>query len=193
MKQEEKNRRSRELILTYAFEEFAAHGYSGAGLNQICTRGHISKGLLYHYYAGKDALYMACVERLFTEMTAALRELIDPEHVTVEGYFEARMRFFRDHPQHRQLFYDVLMYPQSHLAEQIHKCREGFDRFNDNALRALLSREKLADGVMIEEAIGQFRSFVNFLGVYVRDSSNADAEQKTSALLRTLLYGLISR
>ena len=32
MKQEEKNRRSRELILTYAFEEFAAHGYSGAGV-----------------------------------------------------------------------------------------------------------------------------------------------------------------
>lgn len=193
MKQEEKNRRSRELILSYAFEEFAAHGYSGAGLNQICAHGGISKGLLYHYYAGKDALYVACVERLFAEMTDELRELIDPENVTVEGYFAARMRFFREHPQHRQLFYDVLMYPQSNLAAEIQNCRSGFDSFNDGVLRAVLAREKLAQGLTLEDAIAQFRAFVNFLGVYARDGSDDGAEQKTSALLRTMLYGLIAR
>ena len=67
MKQEERNRRSRENILACAFEEFAAHGYTGGGLNQICVHGGISKGLLYHYYTGKDDLYVACVEKLFRD------------------------------------------------------------------------------------------------------------------------------
>ena len=44
MKQAEKNRRSRELILLHAFAEFAQHGYAGSSLNQICARGNISKG-----------------------------------------------------------------------------------------------------------------------------------------------------
>ena len=76
MRQEEKNRKSRELILGYAFDEFAENGYTGSSLNQICARGSISKGLLYHYYANKDALYLACVGRLFQDMTAFLQARI---------------------------------------------------------------------------------------------------------------------
>ena len=65
MKQEEKNRRSRTHILEHAFAEFALQGYLGASVNAICAAGSISKGLLYHYYADKDTLYLACVERCF--------------------------------------------------------------------------------------------------------------------------------
>lgn len=58
MKQVEKSQKSREHILEYAFAEFAEQGYLGASVNTICTAGSISKGLLYHYYADKDALYL---------------------------------------------------------------------------------------------------------------------------------------
>lgn len=47
-------------------------------MNTICTAGSISKGLLYHDYADKDALYLACVQRCFRELTAALNILLDP-------------------------------------------------------------------------------------------------------------------
>ena len=69
MKQSEKNQKSRALILTHAFTEFASHGYEGSSLNQICARGNLSKGLLYHYYKNKDALYLSCVHVLFDDMT----------------------------------------------------------------------------------------------------------------------------
>lgn len=39
----------------------------------------------------------------------------------------------------------------------------------------------------------QLRAFVNFLGVYIREDSAADAEQKSAELLHTMLYGLIAR
>lgn len=45
MKQEVKNRKSREHILEYAFAEFAEQGYQGASVHTICAAGKISKGL----------------------------------------------------------------------------------------------------------------------------------------------------
>lgn len=193
MKQSEKNQRSRELILMHAFSEFAEHGYSGSSLNQICARGDISKGLLYHYYANKDALYLSCVARLFHEMTDFLKKRIDIADVTIMQYFAGRMHFFQQYPVHRQLFYDVLMYPPSHLRQEIEQCRADFDAFNNKALRAVLQREKLDERISLEEALVQFRAFVNFLGVYIREDSASDAEQKAGELLHTMLYGLIAR
>lgn len=193
MKRSEKNQRSRELILNYAFAEFAEHGYSGSSLNQICTRGNISKGLLYHYFTSKDALYLACIDRLFHEMTSFLQEQIDITKVTINEYFAVRMRFFQQHSAHRQLFYDVLMYPQSQLAQEIAHCRADFDDFNNQVLRVVLQKEQLSNHISMDEALLQFRAFVNFLGVYIREDSAADAEQKASELLHTMLYGLIAR
>lgn len=193
MKRTERNKKSRDFILMHAFAEFSAHGYAGSRLNQICARGNISKGLLYHYYADKDALYISCVAMLFQDMVDYLQERIDLASLTVDQYFSVRLQFFQQHPLHRQMFYDVLMYPQSHLAEQIEQCRAAFDQFNNTALRTILEKEQLADSVTLDQAIKQFRAFVNFLGVYIREDSAADAEQKAGELLHTMLYGLIAR
>lgn len=94
MKQEEKNKRSREAILTCAFTEFGQRGYSGASVNTICAQGHISKGLLYHYYADKDALYLACLERCFRELTEYLSGRLEEDTVTADQYFKVRLTFF---------------------------------------------------------------------------------------------------
>lgn len=193
MKQAEKNRKSRDLILKHAFAEFAGNGYAGSSLNLICARGEISKGLLYHYYPNKDALYLACVKKLFDEMTAFLSGRIELPGVTVAQYFSVRMQFFQQHPAHRQLFYDVLMYPPAHLADRINTCRAAFDDLNNAALRSVLTKEHLSDRIPMEEAIRQFRAFVNFLGVYIREDTAADAESTAQKLLDTLLYGLIAR
>ena len=50
MKQEEKNRRSRELIEVAAIHAFARQGLDNAYLNQLCRENGFSKGKLYHYY-----------------------------------------------------------------------------------------------------------------------------------------------
>ena len=193
MKQAEKNKRSRAYIVQHAFAEFAAHGYAGSSLNQICSRGGISKGLLYHYHANKDALYIACVQLLFQDMTQHIQTHIDEADVTIAQYFAVRMEFFQQHPAHRQLFYDVLIDPQGHLAQQLAQCRAAFDALNTRLLRAVLQRERLAAGLTLEQAVRQFHLFVNFLGVYVREDTPADAEQKTQDLLHTMLYGMLAR
>ena len=193
MKQSEKNQKSRALILTHAFTEFASHGYEGSSLNHICARGNLSKGLLYHYYKNKDALYLSCVHVLFDDMTRYLRSEINLSTVTVEQYFTVRMRFFRQHPLHRKLFSDLLLYPQNRLQQEIGKCRAEFDAFNNAALQSVLQKEPLRSQLSMEEALLQFRSFVHFLGIYIREDAASDAEQKANDLLQTMLYGLLAR
>ncbi len=193
MKQAQKNQQSREFILKYAFAEFSEHGYCGSSLNQICVHGNISKGLLYHYYTNKDTLYLACVELLFHEMTSFLQEQINLDTVTIEQYFDVRMQFFQKHPAHHQLFYDLLLYPQSHLAQNMEICRASFDHFNNQALRIILQNQPLSEHITLEDALQQFSAFINFLGVYMREGTLSQTEQKTRELLHTMLYGLIAR
>ena len=56
MTQEERKAHSKEVILSASMHEFGAHGYASVTVDSICAKHGISKGMLYHYYSGKDDL-----------------------------------------------------------------------------------------------------------------------------------------
>ena len=43
-----------------ALAEFARQGYGASSVNAVCSEQGISKGIIYHYFKTKDALYLAC-------------------------------------------------------------------------------------------------------------------------------------
>lgn len=198
MKQEEKSQKSRAHILQHAFAEFAERGYLGASVNTICAAGKISKGLLYHYYADKDALYLACVEKCYQELTTALSDVLDVGTVTPDRYFGGRLNFFALHPMHQRLFCDTVVNPPRHLYRELSERRASFDALNETMLTAILEKETLAEGLSIPDAIAQFRIFEDCVSTYLK---NAGLEQqqtdKHNQLCRqtfqTMLYGLIAR
>lgn len=198
MKQEEKSQKSRERILGFALAEFAAQGYRGATINSLCAAGNISKGLLYHYYPDKDALYLACGEKCFRELTQALSQTLSVETVTPDGYFDARLEFFRQHPQHQRLFCDMVVNPPPHLTKEIAQCRASFDRLNEGMLTAILEKETLAEGITIQDAICQLRILEDCVSSYLK---TADQEQRQAErhnrlccqTFQTMLYGLVAR
>ena len=57
--------RTRAKILEAAREEFASHGMAGARIEAIARRAGMSKQLLYHYFASKEALLEATLESKF--------------------------------------------------------------------------------------------------------------------------------
>ena len=61
MKKSEKTEITISKILEAAMDEFGKNGYAGGTVNNICNTG-INKGLLYHNFAGKDDLYLTCLE-----------------------------------------------------------------------------------------------------------------------------------
>ena len=197
MKQQERNQKSRELILEHAFREFAAQGYLGTSVNAICASGGISKGLLYHYYTDKDMLYLGCVQKCFDDITADLKECLGGKVLTVDAYFEARLEFFRRFPLHQQLFFDVAVNPPQHLRQELSQCRQLFDTWNEKLLTSILSTEKLAQGFTQEDAVCMLRIFGDLVSAVLKnvfaDGDGKMYEQLCQQVLHTMLYGMIER
>jgi AcrR family transcriptional regulator len=62
---------TRERILRCAIREFARQGYRGGRVEQIVGDAGVNLRLIYHYFGGKDELYLACLERVFVELRQA--------------------------------------------------------------------------------------------------------------------------
>ena len=60
--------RTREGILAAAHEEFVAHGLSGARVDAIADRTATTKRMIYYYFASKEGLFRAVLERAYTKI-----------------------------------------------------------------------------------------------------------------------------
>lgn len=68
----------REAILRAALEEFAAHGFEAARLDDVARRAGIAKGTIYLYFRDKVALFQELVR---TEMSPVVGTLEQVAHV----------------------------------------------------------------------------------------------------------------
>ena len=129
MNREEKNALSRQRILEAALEEFSQKGYEAASLSNVCAEKGISKGIIYHHFKDKDALYLLCVEDCFDRVCAYLREaagkLSGTEEEKLAAYFDARLRFFALQPVYLGIFAEAAFNPPPALAEEIARRRQG--------------------------------------------------------------------
>ena len=67
--------RTSAAILAAATKEFTERGFGGARIDQIAARARINKRMLYHYYGGKEALYIAVLESAYVGIRSAEAEL----------------------------------------------------------------------------------------------------------------------
>ena len=70
MTQAERQSQSRRKILEAAMDEFGARDFDAVTMEAICAGHGISKGMMYHYYTGKDELFLACFS-IFAEACPA--------------------------------------------------------------------------------------------------------------------------
>ena len=76
-------RETREALLDAAFDQMYLHGFRGAGLNDILDAAGLTKGALYHHFAGKMELGYAVVEERVVPLVREryldpFREVSDP-------------------------------------------------------------------------------------------------------------------
>ena len=57
-----------ENVLQTATVEFAERGYQGARISQIASTAGIDKRLIYYYFANKEALFTAVIERAYQDL-----------------------------------------------------------------------------------------------------------------------------
>jgi AcrR family transcriptional regulator len=79
----DRGRTTRQHLLSTATEQFAAHGYEATSIESVLKASGVSRGSLYHHFAGKEALFAAVLEvlqvRTGAEVAAAMRGAPDAE------------------------------------------------------------------------------------------------------------------
>lgn len=110
--------RSRRTILKAATDEFVAHGYSGASVNEIAARASINKRMLYHYFGNKEELFLAVLEATYEKIRSGERTL-ELDHLEPMQAIERLVRFsydhFFEHPDFLTLLNIENMYQAQHL------------------------------------------------------------------------------
>ena len=201
MKREDKNQLTRGKILASAVAEFARHGYEAGSLNTICQAGGISKGIIYHYFASKDELYLSCLETCFNALTAYLSDQLEGGVASgdrLADYFDARMAFFKAHGDYARLFCGAVVFPPEHLKAAIAERRRAFDGLNQAVLRDIMGQNRLRPDLSEDEVIRVFQQFQDFLNASYQSAfgSSVDVvrhESDCRSALHIFLYGILSR
>lgn len=155
MKQQERQKKSKEKILQAAITEFSASGYDKVTMENICTRHGISKGMMYHYYSGKDDLFLLCVQNMYQMMQQYLEENMaelekkDALHALKE-FWVLRESFFGEHPPFKNIFENALLRTPPHLFEKIEEIRGPIEELNRQFLHRTIGKIELRENLKKE-------------------------------------------
>lgn len=93
---------TRARILLAAEREFSACGFAGTRLEAVARRAKITKGLLFHYFPSKQAMYVAVMERIYAKLRARQDEAalvgLGPEE-GIRRLAADTFQSFLDHPE----------------------------------------------------------------------------------------------
>ena len=87
----ENNTERRALILENAVKLFAARGYDGVGVQEICVQSEVTKPTLYYYFTSKAGLLTAIIEEKGNQYIEELKESLEYNHDFI-GSLEEIMR-----------------------------------------------------------------------------------------------------
>ncbi|MDP9841970.1 TetR family transcriptional regulator [Streptosporangium lutulentum] len=155
--------RTKAEILAVAQGEFARHGYAGARVDEIAALTRTTKRMIYYYFGGKEQLYIAVLEKAYSEVRAVERTL-DVEHLApVEAIRTLAELTFDHHDAHRD-FIKLVSIENIHQAEHIRKS------------------EVLANlGTPVLDVISQILDAGQASGAFVTDADAVDVHMMISA------------
>ena len=101
----------REAILHRAASAFARDGYDRASMARLAAECGVSKALLYHYYASKEALLFDILQNHLSALVEALEEADDaalPPEQRLEALVAALLEAYRDADAEHKVQVDAL-------------------------------------------------------------------------------------
>jgi AcrR family transcriptional regulator len=151
--------RTQGAILAAATREFARHGLTGARVDRIAAGAKTNKRMLYYYFGGKDALFLAVLEDTYARIRSAEQGLSMLDVPPAEGIgrlIRFTWNYYLAHPE----FLTLLASENLHRAKHLRRSRNV--RAMNSPLIATLATV-LARG----HAEGVFRGNVDALQLYV--------------------------
>jgi AcrR family transcriptional regulator len=117
---------TRARILRAARQEFMRHGYSGARVVRISRAARSSDRMIYYYFGSKEALYIAVLESVYTELGAAESRLVLDERRPVEALrtlIAFTWNYYLAHPEFVALLSNENLQRGRHIAKSLSVAR----------------------------------------------------------------------
>jgi AcrR family transcriptional regulator len=132
---------NRRNIIEVATREFAEMGFSGARVDEIAARTKTSKRMIYYYFGGKEALYIAVLEEAYRKIRG-IEATLDLAHQPPEEALRTLVGFTFDYQNAHPEFIRLVM--NENILNGVYVSRsKNIQRFNSaviNAVRELLVR-----------------------------------------------------
>ena len=96
----------REQILEAATRRFAAAGYHETDLQELADGLALGKGTIYRYFASKEALFLAAVDRVMVLLRVRIDKVREQPLDPLDGIsraLQAYLAFFDSHPEFVEL------------------------------------------------------------------------------------------
>ena len=205
MTQKERQARARQEIFRAAMEEFGTHNYDEVTMESICANHGISKGMMYHYYANKDDLFLLCVQDTFQalgeEVARGAGKLEgQPPGDAIRNFFMIREYYFQQHPKRRKVFENVMFRAPQHLENDIRELRRPIRelnrRFLDRIVEGMSLRDNLTPAVVMRYIECIDGIFPTLLRQYQAGGQTEDLHSMLAAagqILDMVLFGLMQK
>lgn len=203
MTQKERQEHSRKEILQAALDEFGTYEYAQVTVDNICARHNISKGMLYHYYAGKDDLFLLCVGDTFEKLSefVAKNEFLLQDRSALESlmaYYQCREQFFEAHPHRRKVFECAMLHPPAHLESKLRELRAPVWQRNRRFWQRIVQQYPLRAG-LTEEQVTRYLVSLDYAFQTILEQYNQagkvndihDMLQVASEILDMILFGVM--
>lgn len=155
--------KSQLMILTAAVAEFAQHGFAGARVDRIAEQAGVNKRLIYYYFGNKDELFLAVLERTYTDIRAAEQALhldtMDPVEA-VRQLVSFTWHYYIEHPEFITLLNSENLHQAKHLRQS-----ERIQEMNSPLVQLL------ADVLDRGRSAGLFRDGIDPIQLYISIAS----------------------
>ncbi len=115
-------KRNRAAILSAGLDVFSQFGFRGTTLDQIADAAGLSKPNLLYYFASKEAIHSALLERLLDTWLDPLKAL-DPggdPNKEIIAYAQRKLAMSRDFPRESRLFANEILQGAPHIDAILH-------------------------------------------------------------------------
>ncbi len=109
---------TRTRLLKAAKREFAQHGLSGARVDRIAALAKANKRMIYHYFGGKDKLFIAVLQEAYIDIRTAERNLhledMEPEEA-MDRLVDFTWNYYLDNPEFLNLVNSANLHKARHV------------------------------------------------------------------------------
>jgi len=182
----------REAMLHGAAIVFSRDGYDRASMAQLAGELGVSKGLLYHYYASKEALLFDIVQNHLAALAEVVEEADDPAldpQARLEALVVALLEAYRDaDAEHRVQVEGMRILPEADQ-EKLKELERRLVALFAEAVRAL-DPDLFAGKPLIKPVTMSLFGMMNWAYMWFRDDGPMSRAEYARLATRLLLNGV---